>query len=363
MCDFVTFGEIMMRMAPPGFLRLEQTLPGSLDVTFAGAEANVAVSLSLLGADVRFVTALPDNVLSDACQRTLRGLGIDTSHILRTPQGRLGIYFVESGANQRPGRVTYDRSGSSISLMTPDAWDFRSALNGARALHVTGITPALSRAAAESTLAAVRAAGDLGLQVSCDLNFRSRLWNWEPGTDRRTLAGRTMVEILPHVDVLIANEADCGDVLGIHAGSSDVEAGRVDVSAYPDVARQVAARFPRLKIIATTLRESISASHNNWGAMLFDVEQDRAEFAPTADGSFRPYEIRSIVDRVGGGDAFAAGLLFALNHPDYDSPHKVIAFAAAASCLAHSIPGDFNFSRRAEVDALVQGQSSGRVVR
>ena len=363
MSQFITFGEIMMRMAPSGFLRLSQTLPGPIDVTFAGAEANVAASLSMLGADAAFVTALPDNPLADACISTLRGLGVDTSGILKTAEGRLGIYFVETGANQRPGRVTYDRAGSSISLTDPQSWNWDGILSGAQALHVTGITPALSQEAADSTVAAVQAAQKAGLQVSCDLNYRARLWNWRPGTDKKQLARETMEQILPFTDILIANEADCGDVLDIHAGDSDVESGNVKVDAYPNVARQVVERFPNIRLVATTLRESVSASHNNWGAMLFDVGEDKAFFAPEVDGQYQPYEIRNIVDRVGGGDAFAAGLLFALSCDDYDGPEQAIRFASASSCLAHSVLGDFNFSSRSEVDALMQGAASGRVVR
>ena len=203
----------------------------------------------------------------------------------------------------------------------------------------------------------------MGLTVSCDLNFRAKLWNWEPGTDQRELAQRTMSQILPYVHVLIANEADCGDVLNIHAGESQVEDGNVEVLAYPDVARQVASRFPNLNLIATTLRESHSATHNSWGAMLFDCKNDQPYFAPEVKGVYQPYEIRNIVDRVGGGDAFAAGLLFALNAPDYADLHQALQFATAASCLAHSISGDFNFSSRVEVETLMGGATSGRVVR
>jgi len=363
MSHFVTFGEIMMRMAPSGFLRLQQTIPGSIDVTFAGAEANVAASLSMLGADAQFVTALPDNPLADACLNTLRGLGVGTSGVLRSNEGRLGIYFVEAGANQRPSRVTYDRSGSSISLTPPEGWAWDRLLDRASALHISGITPALSEEAAESTLAAVQVAQRKQIQVSCDLNFRAKLWNWRSDTDRKQLAAETMARILPFVDVLIANEADCGDVLGIHAGQGEVDSGNVEVAAYPDVARQVASRFPNIKFIATTLRESISASHNNWGAMLLDVAADKAFFAPETDSRYQPYEIRNIVDRVGGGDSFAAGLLFALDHRDYSGPREALQFAVAASCLAHSVLGDFNFSCRSEVDALMKGSRSGRVVR
>ena len=363
MPQFITFGEIMMRMAPPGFLRIAQTLPGCIDVTFAGAEANVAASLAMFGADVGFVTALPDNPLSDACLATLRGLRVDTSHVVKADRGRLGIYFVEAGANQRPSRVIYDRAGSTISLTPPVDYDWIRVLDGAKSLHISGITPALSQAAAEATIAAASAAQAAGVQVSCDLNYRAKLWNWKPGTDRWILAGEVMRQVLPHVDILIANEADCGDVLGIHAGHSNVESGSVEVDAYPDVARQVVKLFPNIRLVATTLRESVSASHNNWGAMLLDVAANTAHFAPEVDGHYQPYEIRNIVDRVGGGDAFAAGLLFALNHDDYAGSAAVLKFATAASCLAHSVSGDFNFSSKAEVNSLMQGSASGRVVR
>jgi 2-dehydro-3-deoxygluconokinase len=363
MARFLTFGEIMMRMAPPGFLRIAQTLPGSIDVTFAGAEANVAASLAMLGADAGFVSALPDNPLTDACLATLRSLNVDTSRVIRSPRGRLGIYFVEAGANQRPSRVIYDRAGSSVSLAAESDYDWAEILSGSHALHVSGITPALSQAAADATIAAVTAAQAAGVQVSCDLNYRAKLWDWKSATAPKQLAGEVMSRVLPHVDILIANEADCGDVLGIHAGDSNVDAGDVEVEAYPAVARQVARQFPNLKLIATTLRASVSASHNNWGAMLLDVASDQPHFAPEAEVGYLPYEIRNIVDRVGGGDAFAAGLLFALDHKDYPTSADALRFATAASCLAHSILGDFNFSSRAEVDALMKGSASGRVVR
>jgi len=363
MTRVVTFGEIMARLAPPGFLRLRQAVPGTLEVTFAGAEANVAASLVNLGSAAALVTALPDNPLADACVQTLRGLGIDTQYILRANAGRLGLYFVETGANQRPSRVLYDRAGSSISLAAPDAFDWNVIFDGVSWFHVTGITPALSRRAADATLHAVQCAKRHGLTVSCDLNFRGKLWRWEPPTPARDLAGRVMRQVLPHVDVLIANEEDCGDVLGIRAGQTDVEAGQLDVEHYPDMARQVVAQFPNMRFVATTLRQSISASHNNWGAMLLDVVADDAHFAPCRDGAFQPYEIRNIVDRVGGGDAFAAGLIFGLTQGGRTDTSRALDFATAASCLAHSIRGDFNFVSRPEVEALVGGGASGRVVR
>jgi 2-dehydro-3-deoxygluconokinase len=275
----------------------------------------------------------------------------------------MGIYFVEAGANQRPSRVIYDRDGSAISLTVSNAYNWPKVLNGVTGLHLSGITPSLSQQAADATVLAAKTAQSMGVSVSCDLNYRAKLWNWESGTSRRDLAGRVMRDILPYVDVLIANEADCGDVLNIHAGDSDVDSGNVQVDKYPDVARQVVQQFPNIQTVATTLRESHSASHNNWGAMLFDASTDTALFAPVVDGRYEPYQIRNIVDRVGGGDAFAAGLLFAMHSGDYPELQQVLSFATAASCLAHSISGDFNFSSRSEVEALMGGSASGRVVR
>lgn len=362
MKSIITFGEIMGRLTPPGFLRLAQGLPGTLEVTFAGAEANVAASLSFLGADAKFVTALPHNDLADACIASLQATGM-ASHIVRTDYGRMGLYFLEKGANQRPSRVIYDRDHSAISMTSADVYDWAGIFSEGHWFHVTGITPAISGQAAEATVAAVRAAKQAGLTVSCDLNFRAKLWNWEPGTAKRDLAKRVMAEVLPSVDVLIANEEDCGDVLGIRGEHSDVHAGKLDIASYPDVARQVVAEFPNIGIIATTLRESLSASHNNWGAMLYAAQTETAIFAPRRNSTYEPYEIRNIVDRVGGGDSFAAGLIYALTNADYPSLEEALDFAVAASCLAHSIEGDFNYASRAEVDALAGGSGSGRVVR
>ncbi len=362
MTHIVTFGEIMGRLKPPGLIRLRQGLPGSLDVTFAGAEANVAASMALFGARTTFVTALPHNALAEACISTLRSCGIGT-HIIRTGYGRLGLYFLETGANQRPSRVTYDRDHSAISLTDQSAYDWHEIFADADWFHVTGITPAISRFAAESAIAAAKAAKSAGLTVSCDLNFRGKLWRWEEPTPPRDLAQRVMRQLLPSVDVLIANEEDCDDVLGIRAEQSDVHSGELDVTRYPNVARQVSQQFPNIDLVATTLRQSISASHNNWGAMLYEAAGDRAHFAPSRDGVYQPYEIRNIVDRVGGGDSFSAGLIFGLTCDDYETLAAALDFAVAASCLAHSIEGDFNYSSREEVDALVAGSGSGRVVR
>ncbi len=363
MKTIVTFGEIMGRFCPENFQRFRQSMPGRLDLTFAGAEANVAVSLAMLGGKVKFVTALPDNEMTEACISVLKGVGVDTSGIKKSGYGRFGLYFVERGANQRPSRVMYDRDHSSVSLTPGDAYNWEALFSGAGWLHTTGITPSLSEISAAATMTAVKTASENGLTVSCDLNFRKKLWRWEPGISPGELAQKTMRQILPHVDVVFANEEDAHDVLGISAANSDIESGRLDVAKYTDVAREIVSQFPNVKLVAITLRESLSATHNNWGGMLYDAVADRAHFAPVKDGDYAPYEIKAIVDRVGGGDSFGAGLLFALNTPELAEPGDAIRFAVAASCLCHSINGDFNYSSRSEVESLMGGSGSGRVVR
>lgn len=359
----VTFGEVMGRFAPAGYLRFRQAVPGPMDLTFGGAEANVAASLAIFGASARFVTALPGHAIADACVGVLAGLGVDTSRIVRSKKGRLGLYFLETGANQRPSNVIYDRANSSVSLTSGSEYDWAGIFSDACWLHTTGITPALSEISAGAVLTAVKAAKASGLKVSCDLNFRKKLWSWEEGTASGVLAERTMRSILPFVDVVIANEEDAADVLGIHAAETDVHSGKVSAERYPDVARQIARQFPNVSTVAITLRESLSASHNNWGAMLFDVAADRAYFAPVRGGDYQPWQVKNIVDRVGGGDSFGAGLIFAMNTPELAAPETAIAFAVAASCLAHSIVGDINYTTRAEAEALMKGSGAGRVVR
>lgn len=363
MDTIVTFGEVMGRFCPENFQRFMQSMPGKMDVTFAGAEANVAASIAMLGGKARFVTALPDNVLTEACINTLRGIGIDISGIKKTDNGRFGLYFVEKGANQRSSRVLYDREYSAVSITPGDEYNWDSLLEGAAWLHTTGITPALSGTAAEATLTVVREAKQAGLTVSCDLNFRKKLWRWEKSVESNALAEKTMRGILPYVDVVIANEEDSRDVLGISAEDTDIEGGKIDAKKYIKVAEEVIRQFPGIKKVAITLRESISATHNNWGAMLYDAGACQSYFAPTENGVYKPYGIKSIVDRVGGGDSFGAGLIFALNTPELSATEDAIRFAVAASCLCHSINGDFNYVSRAEVEKLMHGSGSGRVVR
>jgi len=360
---FLGFGEVMMRVAPDQKLRLRQVLPGRVEVTWGGGEANVCASLAMYGQQARYVSALPDNALTASLIASLRGLGVDTSQILHR-DGRLGIYFVEVGANQRGSTVLYDRSHSSVSLAGPDEYDWDGILQDVHWLHVSGITPAVSQAACESNLALVQRAKERGVTVSCDLNFRKKLWKWDDKLAGIDLARKCMADVLPYVDLVIGNEEDAEDMLNIRASETDVHAGTINAAAYEDVARQIVDRYSNVSRVAITLRESISADHNNWGAMLFDVATDKCYFAPLDEnGEYKSYRIGHIVDRVGGGDSFAAGLLHALNTPQFQDPGTAIDYAVAASCLKHSIKGDFNYIEQHEVEALMSGNASGRVQR
>ncbi|MFR9581469.1 MAG: sugar kinase [Rikenellaceae bacterium] len=360
----ITFGEIMGRLTPDNFLRFKQTMPGKLNLTFAGAEANVAASVAMLGGDATFVTSLPDNDITDACLTTLRGLKVNVDYVNKVNKGRLGLYFVEKGANQRPSRVIYDREYSSVSMIEGSAYDWKKIFEGASWFHFTGITPSLSQIATDAALEAAKEAKAMGLTVSCDLNFRKKLWQWSEGETPTALAKRVMSEILPYVDVVIANEEDASDVLGIEAEGSDVMSGEIDAAKYQGVAEKIVAQFPNVKMVAITLRESISATHNDWSAMLYDATTKLAHFAPLdAEGNYTTYKIKNIVDRVGGGDSFGAGLVFAMNSDNFAEPSVAIRFAVASSCLCHSIDGDFNYVSCDEVASLMGGSASGRVVR
>jgi 2-dehydro-3-deoxygluconokinase len=340
----VTFGEIMLRLAPPGFQRFTQAR--SFEVVYGGGEANVAVSLANYGETAEFVTRLPRNELGDACLGFLRANGVHTGHVARGGD-RLGIYFLETGAAQRGSKVIYDRAGSSFASLKPGMIDWPAAFEGADWFHWTGITPAVSQGAAETCREAIQAARQKGLTVSCDMNYRAKLWKWG------TPAGEVMADLVAACDVAIGNEEDADKVFGIKAPESDVTAGRVAADHYRPVCEALAARFPGLKTIAITLRGSLSASHNTWSGVLWD--QGRFYTAPT-------YDITHIVDRVGGGDAFMGGLIYGLRHYPGD-PAKALSFAVAASCLKHSVLGDFNAVSAAEVEQLMAGDASGRVSR
>jgi 2-dehydro-3-deoxygluconokinase len=337
----------MLRLKSPGFERYFQS--PQLEATFGGGEANVAASLATFGLDVSYVTALPQNPLGESVIRILRGMGVDTSFIARQGE-RLGIYFLEAGANQRPSNVIYDRANSSISTAKVDDFDWDAIFDGASWFHITGITPAISQSAAELSLAAVQNANAKGVMVSCDYNYRKKLWKYGKA------APEVMGELVKYVDVGIANEEDCQRSLGVRvdegAWEQAVHSGELDTIRYEALAKKMFASFPNLKYQAITLRESFSASHNGWSGCLFNG----SEFFVS-----RRYDITHIVDRVGGGDSFAAGLIYGLHTgmPDADA----LEFAVAASCLKHTILGDVNLSTVDEVKRLMGGDVSGRVRR
>lgn len=336
----VTFGEIMLRLAPEGYYRFVQA--DKLGATYGGGEANVAVSLANYGFDAAFVTKLPKHEIGQAAINSLRKFGVDTSHIARGGD-RVGIYFLEKGASQRPSKVIYDRAGSSIYTASREDFQWKEIFDGVEWFHFTGITPALNDDVAAICLDACKAAKEAGVKISCDLNYRNKLWSKEK-------AGQVMGELCKYVDVCIANEEDAADVFGIHAANTDVTAGEVNREGYKDVARQLADRFGFEKV-AITLRESISANDNNWSAMLFDG----------SDYYFSKKYKMHIVDRVGGGDSFGGGLIYSLMN-GYDD-QKAINFAVAASCLKHTIEHDFNLVSVSEVENLAGGNASGRVQR
>ena len=339
---FLTFGEIMLRLKAPGQECFFQS--PMLEATFGGGEANVAVSLANYGEDAAFLTVLPDNAIADACKAELRRFDVDTKRIV-TGEGRMGIYYLEGGANQRPSKVVYDRAYSSIALAKPGDIDWNRAFDGVGWFHITGITPAISESAMELSLESVKEAKKRNITVSCDLNYRKNLWSREE-------AGRVMGQLVPMVDVLIANEEDAADVFGICAEATDITAGKLNVEGYRSVARQLVERFG-CKKIAVTLRESLSASDNNWSGMLYDGVSGEMVVS-------KKYAIR-LVDRLGGGDSFGSGLIYALLS-GYGS-QEAVEFAAAASALKQTIEGDVNRVTVDEVRSLMGGNASGRVQR
>jgi len=342
MARYIAFGEIMLRLKPPGSERFFQS--PHLEATFGGGEANVATALARFGCDCAYVSVIPANAIGDACVAELRRHGIDTSLVSRKGN-RLGIYFLEAGANQRPSVVIYDRAGSSIAEARKGDLDWDRIFSGASWFHITGITPAIALSTAELSLEAVARAKAKGLTVSCDLNYRKNLWKYGKS------APEIMGELIKSVDVAIANEEDCQKALGISV-PVDVESGALDAKAYRALAEKVLSTYPSLKKIAITLRESRSADHNGWSGVL----HTGSEFLVS-----RHYDIHDIVDRVGSGDSFAAGLIYGLDN--LASAQEALEFAVAASCLKHSIPGDLPLLTVAEVKALMAGSGSGRVQR
>lgn len=338
----LTFGEIMLRLKAPGHERFFQN--PMLEATFGGGEANVAVSLANYGMDAELLTVLPKNEIGDACIRELRYFGVGTGKILRGP-GRMGIYYLEGGANQLPSKVVYDREYSALALAAPGSIDWDAAFQGVEWLHITGITPAISESAKDLSLEAVAEAKKRNITVSCDLNYRKNLWKYG------VKASEVMSQLAEYVDVAIANEEDVQKSLGITV-DVDVESGELDREKYRVLGDKVLAKYPNMRCIAITLRESHSADWNGWAACL----NDRDNFYVS-----KKYEIRNIVDRVGGGDSFAGGLIYGLNN--YPDKQSALEFAVAASCLKHSVIGDFNRVGVADVTKLMAGDGTGRVQR
>lgn len=338
----LTFGEIMLRLSSPGHERFFQS--NMMEATFGGGEANVAVSLANYGMDAQFLTVLPTNAMGDECVKELRRFGVDTKKIVRS-DGRMGIYFLETGANQLPSKVIYDRAYSAISLAKPGDINWDDALLDVSWFHITGITPAISQSAMELSLESLRAAKERGITVSCDLNYRKNLWKYGKK------APEIMREVAKYVDVAIANEEDVQKSLELSL-DVDVASGELDRSKYRQLGDKVLAAYPNMKMIAITLRESKSADWNGWSACLNDGETFYES---------RKYEMRDIVDRVGGGDSFAGGLIYGLDH--YYDKQEALEFAVAASCLKHSILGDFNRVSASDVQKLLGGDGSGRVQR
>lgn len=338
----LTFGEIMLRLKAPGHERLMQS--PLMEATFGGGEANVAVSLANYGMDSAFLTVLPENTLGDACMGELRRFNVDTSRILRGP-GRMGIYFLEAGANQLPSKVIYDRADSSVALAGPGTIDWNTALEGIDWFHITGITPAISQSLMELSLESVKEAKKRDIKVSCDLNYRKNLWKYGKS------AQEVMCELAHYADILIANEEDVQKSLGITI-DVDVASGNIDSNKYEQLSNKVLETYPNVEMIAITLRESRSADSNGWSACL----NNRSAFYVS-----KHYDINDIIDRVGGGDSFGGGLIYGLTH--FSDCGEALEFAAAASCLKHSILGDFNRVSADDVMKLMLGDGSGRVQR
>ena len=336
----VTFGELMLRLAPENYLKFVQS--DKYEATFGGAEANVAVSLANYGVDTAFVGKLPTHEIGQAAVNSLRKFGVDTSKIVRGGN-RVGIYYCEKGASQRPSTVVYDRAGSAIATASVNDFDWDKIFDGVTWFHFTGITPALSDECAKITLEACQKAKEKGITVSCDLNFRKKLWSKEK-------ASEVMSKVCLYVDYCIANEEDAKDVFGIEADNTDINTGKLDRNGYISVAKKLTEKFG-FKGVAITLRESLSANDNNWSGMLY----------ANGEAHFSKKYAMHIVDRVGGGDSFGGGLIYSLlNNND---PQSTIEFAVAASCLKHSIEGDYNMVSVSEVEALANGNASGRVQR
>ncbi|PAW79915.1 MAG: hypothetical protein B9S32_00900 [Verrucomicrobia bacterium Tous-C9LFEB] len=353
----ICFGEVMGRLMPPGHLKFQQSVPGSLELTFAGSESNVAACISLLGGTSTFVTALPDHIIGQTCLHYFRGLGTDVSHCVLKPHSRLGVFYVENGISQRSGQVVYDREFSAFSTSTPSDFNWDAIFVGASHFFTSGISPAVSEQSCQTTLAAIREARKRGVTVAFDPNHRRTLWRWSKSASPTELARQTFDIFLKEADILFTNCDQARDLLGIKGEFTQ------SPEYCLEIARQLAQRYPQLQSIALTMRHLFSACEHSWGAAYYECRSGQLYFSPQAEEAYHPYHITQIVDRLGTGDAFAGGLLYALGTPDLQSPQRALDFATATAALAHSIRGDVSYSSRKDVESMLSSNGSGHCIR
>lgn len=351
----VCLGEIMVRITTPGVKKIRQSWPGDAEISFAGSESNVAMSLAIQGCPSSFVTALPKNDVAECCLGMLRNVGVDTERILRTERGRVGAYYVEGGADQRSSKVIYDREDSVFSKTGPEAYDWDKIFEGADWFHASGITPAITRTTADLVIEAVKQAKKRGLTVSWDLNYRTKLWLWDPSKSQKELAQEVTAKVLPYADVLIGNIED-SDCVGVYTNDT--------IEHNPEFCHTLLKKYPNIKLIATILRDMPSANRDSWGGILYDAKSDKQYVAPLKNGVFAPWRVEDIVDPIGSGDAFSAALIYALKDPEIKGDLQFAAeYTMACSVLAQTMRGDCNYTTKAEALALLKKGSNGAVQR
>ncbi len=355
----MTFGEVMIRFSPPGLNRVIQSLPGSIEASYGGAEANAAVQVAMLGGNVDFVSSLPVGDVGDSCLNYLKGFGINIDSVVRSELGCMGSYYLETGANQRPSVVEYHRTGSTFSLLPKNNYNWSEIINGAEWVLISGVTPAISKSACGAVMDAIETANKLGVKVCFDLNYRMKLWRWDPKSTPMQLASQVLKQCVQKSDLVIGNEQVFSNVLGVSTKTSSQDL----TVRTKDLASQIIKSFPNLSYVALNMREILSATHNRFGLSLYDKSTNVSVVAPLNKTDYFPYEITNIVDRVGAGDALAGALLYGLCNLDTFDHQHVAEFAAAAGCLAHSIVGDFSFINKKEIENLLTGNSLGGVVR
>tara|TARA_B110000263_G_C15271802_1_gene493861 strand:- start:165 stop:1244 length:1080 start_codon:yes stop_codon:yes gene_type:complete len=355
----VTFGEVMIRFSPPGLKRVIQSLPGTIEASYGGAEANAAVQIAMLGGNVDFVSSLPVGAVGDSCLNYLKGLGVNVDSVIRSELGCMGAYYLETGANQRPSVVEYHRTGSTFSVLPKKYYNWKNFLTGSEWILISGVTPAISKIASEAVMDAIETAKQLGVKVCFDLNYRMKLWRWDPKYTPVQLASKVLSECIQKSDLVIGNEQVFSNVLGISPKNRNEDL----TERSTNLAKEIIKSFPNLSYVVLNMREILSATHNRFGLTFYIKEKDVSYLAPSNAAGYSPYEIDSIVDRVGAGDALAGALLYGMCNLDTFDYEQVAEFASAAGCLSHSISGDFNFINKKEIESLLTGNSLGGVVR